>query len=400
MDTERRYKVITYQMVQPEDHEKVLKLKNYCFRPAYEGNRLKDFSHWMKVSDILGGYDNKELVSQLMILPLQMSVFGVPYDMGGIGFVSTYPPYRNEGIMKQVLLKSLKTMRENKQLLSVLSPFSVSFYRHFGWELFFDKVQYELPAQQLIPTRKIADKVRLFDESDPDFKEWMNKVKTFYKNHVAVQNGRMIRMDDWWQRLLLRISDTCFAVCTDESGNVKGYIRYTIKNLVFELLDFEYTDYDSQQDLWQFVQSHTAEVSKIIGEDANQKSFGTVFFDPQFKQQIVQDKMIRIVDVEPFLRSYPFLSIEEPLYLDVRDAQAEWNNKVFKITEKGQVAAVDVSQEEEVLTIDIGKLSSLMLGYHGLNWYVFRQDAIGSRKTIQQWEKALPKGYPSFYDYF
>lgn len=392
--------MITYQIVQPNDYSQVLKLKNYCFRPAYEGKRLEDFIHWINVSTIQGAFDKQELVSQLIIMPLQMTVFGVLYDMGGIGFVSTYPEYRNVGIMKQVLLRSLETMRKRGQLLSVLSPFSVSFYRHFGWELFFDKVQYELPAQQWVPLGKTTGDIHRVDELDSDFDFWFNKIKTFYNEQIGTQNGRMIRKDDWWQRLLNRTSDTSFAVHTDEVGQIMGYIRYTIQNLTFELLDFNAISYESQQNLWQFIQSHTAEVEKIIGESSNQESFGTAFLNPQFQQRIVRDKMIRIIDVERFLGFYPFEKVDKPLYLNVQDKQAEWNNQVFKIEKEGQVTIVKTPKNEEMLTMDVGKLSALMVGYHSLDWYVFRKEADGSDKAIKQWNKALPKEYPSFYDYF
>ena len=370
--------MITYQIVQPNDYNQVLKLKNYCFRPAYEGKRLEDFIHWVNVSAIQGAFDQEELVSQLIILPLQMTVFGVPYDMGGIGFVSTYPEYRNAGIMKQVLLRSLEAMRESGQLLSVLSPFSVSFYRHFGWELFFDKVQYELTAQQLVPTGKTTGNIHRFDELDPNFDYWFSKIKTFYNEQIGTQHGRMIRKDDWWQRLLKRTSDTSFAVYTDELGQIMGYIRYTIQKLTLEMLDFNAISYESQQNLWQFIQSHTEEVEKIVGEASNQESFGTAFLNPQFQQEIVQDKMIRIIDVERFLCSYPFEKIDKPLYLNVQDKQAQWNNQVFKIEKEGQVTIVKTSKNAEMLTMDIGKFSALMVGYHSLDWYVFRKEADGS----------------------
>jgi len=392
--------MITYQIVEPSDYKQVLKLKNYCFRPAYEGKRLKDFMHWVNISTVQGAFDQKELVSQLIILPLKMTVFGVPYEMGGIGFVSTYPEYRNAGIMKRVLLQSLKTMRANGQIISVLSPFSVSFYRHFGWELFFDKIKYELPTQQLVSIDKKAGKIYRFDELHPDFIYWFSKIKTFYNEQIATQNGRMIRKDDWWQRLLNRTLETSFAVYTDEFGQVMGYLRYTIQNLTMELLDFNAVNYESQQSLWQFIQSHTAEVEKIVGEASNQESFGTALLNPQFQQNIVQDKMIRIIDVERFLQSYPFCKIDEPLYLNVRDKQAEWNNQVFKIEQEGHISAVKILNIEEALSIDIGKLSALMIGYHSLDWYVFRKEAVGSIKIIKQWGEALPKDYPSFYDYF
>jgi len=392
--------MVTYRIVETNDYKQVLKLKNYCFRPAYEGKRLEDFMHWVNVSTVQGAFDQKKLVSQLIILPLQMTIFGVPYEMGGIGFVSTYPEYRNAGIMKQVLLRSLETMRANGQMISVLSPFSVSFYRHFGWELFFDKVKYELPVQQLVSIDKKTGEIYRFDELSPDFEHLFSKLKSFYNEKIATQNGRMIRKDDWWKRLLNRASGTSFAVYTDELGQIMGYIRYTINDLTLELLDFNAINYESQQSLWQFIQSHIAEVEKIIGEASNQESFGTAFLNPQFQQNIIQDKMIRIIDVEHFLQSYAFCKIDRPLYLNVRDKQAEWNNQVFKIEQGGRVSIVKILNIDEALSMDIGKLAALMIGYHSLDWYVFRKEAEGSFKTIKEWEKALPKDYPSFYDYF
>ncbi|CAM5379893.1 GNAT family N-acetyltransferase OS=Lysinibacillus sphaericus OX=1421 GN=LS41612_07495 PE=4 SV=1 [Lysinibacillus sphaericus] len=83
-------------------------------------------------------------MGSFLILPLNMTIHGENYEMGGIGFVATYPEYRQQGIMKKLIIASLKEMRQNGQTISVLAPFSVSFYRYFGWELFFDKLQYTI----------------------------------------------------------------------------------------------------------------------------------------------------------------------------------------------------------------------------------------------------------------
>ncbi|WP_338147597.1 GNAT family N-acetyltransferase, partial [Lysinibacillus fusiformis] len=59
-----------------------------------------------------------------------------------MGFVATYPEYRQQGIIKRLMIEALQKMRDNGQTISVLAPFFVSFYRHFGWELFFEKLHY------------------------------------------------------------------------------------------------------------------------------------------------------------------------------------------------------------------------------------------------------------------
>ena len=48
-----------------------------------------------------------------------------------------YPEYRQGGVTKGLLQAAFKKMKKDGQVLSVLSPFSIGFYRHFGYEVFF-----------------------------------------------------------------------------------------------------------------------------------------------------------------------------------------------------------------------------------------------------------------------
>lgn len=388
------------QLVPNEDAEQVIKLKNYCFKPAYEGKRLEDFRYWIEASTTVGAYDQEKLIGQLLVLPLSLNVFGQPYDMGGIGFVSTYPEYRNAGVMKQILLQSLKEMRENNQLVSVLSPFSVSFYRLFGWELFFDSIRYTIPIDQLAPKGNSSKQIIRFDYTDPVYDTWMDKVKAYHTQEVTKRNGQMFRQEAWWERLRKREPDASFALCLDESGEIRGYIRYTIRDLVFDIRDFFATDTAAEQQLWHYVKAHAAETKAVTGEEAAWRSFGFQFIQPQFKKELIQDRMIRIIDVAAFLRQYPFQKLEQPLYLKVIDAQAEWNHQLFQIDSDKKVQGIAEAPTEEILEMGIGPLSALLMGYHDLSWYRANGDAKVSTGTAALWQQALPSGFPSFYDYF
>ena len=64
--------------------------------------------------------------------------------MGGIGNVTSYPEVRGKGSVRQLMEKALKEMKEQGTVLSYLSPFSYHFYRKFGYEVAFEKRQYDI----------------------------------------------------------------------------------------------------------------------------------------------------------------------------------------------------------------------------------------------------------------
>jgi len=139
------------KIIPPKDYIQVHQLRDYCFPNKYTGARRDDFHYWIENSTTLGAFDEHKVVGQLLILPLSMIVHGAKYDMGGIGFVASYPEYRQQGIIKRLMIEALKKMLENGQVISVLAPFSVFFYRYFGWELFFEKLHYTIP-QMMFPS--------------------------------------------------------------------------------------------------------------------------------------------------------------------------------------------------------------------------------------------------------
>ena len=68
--------------------------------------------------------------------------------MGGLTGVGTYPEYSNMGLMHKLLEQALKNMREKKQYICYLYPYSIPYYRRKGWELISDKISYEIKDYQ------------------------------------------------------------------------------------------------------------------------------------------------------------------------------------------------------------------------------------------------------------
>ena len=53
----------------------------------------------MEKADVIGWFDDDNLVSQVAVYPMQTRIFGRTYAMGGLTGVGTYPEYSNMGLM-------------------------------------------------------------------------------------------------------------------------------------------------------------------------------------------------------------------------------------------------------------------------------------------------------------
>lgn len=76
---------------------------------------------------------------------------GGTYKLGGVGGVSTLPPYRRKGAIRASITASLRDMYENGFTFSYLFPFSTQYYRKFGYEAAAEAREWTLPLSALRP---------------------------------------------------------------------------------------------------------------------------------------------------------------------------------------------------------------------------------------------------------
>lgn len=386
--------------VPPSDYEQIYRLRDYSFPNVYDGDKKADFHYWVANSTTHGAYEQNEIIGQLLVLPLNMTVHGMNMPMGGIGFVATYPEHRNKGVMKKLMQKALESMRMQGQLVSVLAPFSVSFYRYFGWELFVDKVYYTVPRTAFPDFGKRRDDVKRFSFSVMNA-QLFNDVKQFHNAISAKTNGAMLRDVAWWKRIERRQPTSHFAVVYEQQ-EVIGYIRYTISNLTFEVQDFIVKNYCAHKALWRFMTAHAASVDKICGVTSVDEQMGFLFQEPQYKRELTRDVMVRIVDVEKFLQHYNWRELETNLYVRITDPFCEWNEALYEINKSGKITKVSEENVNKghILELTINQLSTLLLGYITMERLVYLTNVSCTEEIIGQWKKSIPTQAPTFYEYF
>ncbi len=145
----------------------------------------------LEKSDVIGWFNGDELISQLAIYHCRVNIHGQVFNMGGLTGVGTYPEYAGHGLMHDLVKVGLNKMRENKQWISYLYPYSIPFYRKKGWEIMSDHLTYDIRDSQLPKQRPVNGHVERLDIDDEDV------IKT-YQRFALKNHGAMIRNELNW----------------------------------------------------------------------------------------------------------------------------------------------------------------------------------------------------------
>lgn len=384
----------------------VLKLKSDRFRDAIEMS-MYAFQYQLTESEIekkivemeentlLGIIENEKLAAKLYIMPFQVVQQGKVLNMGGIAGVATYPEYRRRGYVKELLINSLMEMRQNGQTLSMLSPFYIDFYRKFGWELFSDyvHVSIEKPDLQFLQNTDTGKVIRHQRE------EYSDNLHIIYEQYAFRHTGMLMRTKEWWTQSVLK--DLIPAIYYSNEGKPEGYILYSVAKRKMVVEEFIVLTQEARIGLWNFICQHDSMVETVEMQLNSHEPLTYIFKNPNVKTEIKPYFMARIVDVEKYLNHYPFMNVNDPIYLEVKDEYAPWNEGRYEINNSGahKIGNSD-SEQHDFLKMSINSLTALLMGYRDVHTLTSVGKINGSTSTIKQLQQMIPKQYTFFPDFF
>ena len=351
----------------------------------------------LEQADVKGWFDGDKLISQVAVYPMKVRIFNKTYDMGGLTGVGTYPEYANQGLMHKLLYQSLKNMKEKKQSISFLYPYSIPYYRRKGWEIVSDKITYEIKDYQLPKNKQVSGEVERVDVESEEVKKAYNRFA--YQTH-----GALIRDDLAWNEYWLWDSDDLMAaIYYNDKNEPDGYVLYWIKDEVFHIKDMIFINEEARTGLWNFISAHFSMINKVIGDTYTDEPLAFLFEDADIKESISPYFMARIVDLEEFIKQYPFKAdtIRREWIFKMDDPILSWNQGNFKLVidknGKGQITRTSQKTEDK---IDIQTMTTMLLGYKRPD-YLYKIGRIScSNDTVDMLEDAIEQQAPYFSDYF
>lgn len=383
------------RFVKKDDYDRVIQLNTYCFPwlNDFRENVRVFLEKYIPEDAILGYYDESNILNaMLFILPFEIYIYGSIFNMGGIASVASMPEGRHGGRVAELLRTSLRVMKERGQTVSMLGPFSYEFYRKYGWELGFDRMNYTIPAENLDGFNKKVGSIRPFKEEDLDV---LNSIYTEYakKHNCCAVRNKVLWTDFVLQDPYGRNQPRYTYIWFNDKEVPRGYIIYHIKDGRMTIIEMVYLDQEAKEGLLWFLFAHQAQIKEVYWSTASDERLHLDFPNPRIKMELSPWMMFRVVDVKGALLNRKYSEATDLHFsISISDPNAEWNNKNFTVSIKDGNIEVEESNYGE-LSCTIQTFSQIFTGYITPKEAFTRKKLLGDAKVVEKIEKIFEKSY-------
>ncbi|WP_142950969.1 GNAT family N-acetyltransferase [Bacillus toyonensis] len=380
--------------LQEDKFREALRLSEYAFQYKVNEERLQQQITRMKEShEIYGIMEGEDLAAKLHLIPFHIYIGKEIFKMGGVAGVATYPEYRRSGYVKELLQHSLQTMKKDGYTVSMLHPFSVSFYRKYGWELCADLLVCHMTKSDLVMKKQVNGTVKRFNkENHPE------EVEKLYETFAERVSGMLVREKNWWLQVVY--DDLALAIYYDENKTAAGYMLYKIENYKMTVEEFVPLHNEARNGLWNFICQHNSMIKELEMTVSENEPLLYTLQEPRVKTEVKPYFMGRIVDVEQFLKQYEFNwnDVQQEVILHITDSFAPWNNVVVRLANH-ELTIVEEATEKGI-KLDINALSTIMFGYKRPLELNELELISGSEEAMRSFENLVPVRKPFIYDFF
>lgn len=387
------------RQLRSDEYEISTKLSEYAFQVSLSEEQRESRKKHFKPEQTWGIFDGDDLQAKLTIIPLQIYMQGRMIDMGGIAGVATWPENRRQGHVNTLLKHALQEMKSKGQSISCLHPFSVPFYRKFGWEVYAAYKKYIIPINNF--PRKVSVEGRLVrDVLD------IPTINDMYQVYARNYNGMLVRDEAWWQRSVLT-DGVHNIVYYSAEGQATGYALYHLKDKELVCDEFVFFNEEARSALWTFFGNHDSRIEQAIMKMVpmdDQLPF--ILPEPRVVQEVVPYFMARIVDLKSFIDGYTFEQHHEAVItLAVEDSAAPWNAGIWRLSVDGagRAALTELPQDDEEkadLSTDIQSLSAMFTGYKRPRELYSIHRLLGNPQAAAQLEAIIPASQTHLMDFF
>ncbi|WP_078546581.1 GNAT family N-acetyltransferase [Litchfieldia alkalitelluris] len=378
-------------------YKEAIKLSEYAFQYKVSEEKITERIETLnKYHQLFGIVEQEELIAKLHLIPFEIYIGQIKFKMGGIAGVATYPEHRRNGNVKEMLIHSLKVMKAQGQTISMLHPFSIPFYRKYGWEVLSNRIKITMTKNDLYMLGETKGYVKRYVQENQ-----FNDLQNTYEEFATRFSGMLVRHNEWWKKNV--IDDLKGAIYYDVLNSPKGYLLYSIKNSKMEIEEFIALDGEAKKGLWNFICQHDSMINELVITTYDNDPFFFSINNPMIKTELSPYFMVRIVDVISFLQQYqfdwPMMGIEQSVILKVTDNFANWNEGFFKVSNEKVIHEINANKED-VINLSINALSAMLLGYKRPK-ELFELGIIQCKeKEMIKLESLIPKNKPFFNDFF
>ncbi len=344
---------------------------------------------------VLGCFDDKALVSQFAVYPLDMNIHSRIFSIGFVTSVATYPEYSGLGLMSRLMKASLTEMREKGQTLAILYPYSIPLYRHRGWEIISDKMTWKITDPNMLVDEEVPGYVRRVPEDSSD-------LLALHSRFAKKTHGCLFRNDLAWDEYWRwDVHDTTVAIYYAADDVPLGYMVYRIDHDIMYVKEMVYLNTEAKKGLFGYIIAHESMIDEVRANNYSGEPIAFALTDSDIKETIRPYIMGRIVDFEEFIRQYRFEADASgvALTLHITDPFLEWNNRTYTIELQDGAGRLTARPSNYEASMSIGTLTTLLLGYKRAPDLLTLDRIHASEETIELLDDVLIRKKPYISDY-
>jgi predicted acetyltransferase len=348
-------------------------LLRYAFAPE-RGPEVDPDGEWPPaLGEPRGLFDGDVLVGVCKLYVLDAYVHGDQRQIGGLGAVATPPEHRGEGYGRALCRHAVGEFRERGVDTVTLWPFETAFYRRLGWATANNYTEYVLPPDTLPEFETAGEIYRL----NADDWERLRRVERAFSAETTLSVRRSER---WWRERTLAGwpgGTTPYVYGHERDGDLRGYVVYTVDRedgrRRLTVTDLAHADRTSYRALLDFLGGHGAQVEEILLRRRAETDLLDVVAEPEAVDCVVKPgPMARLTQLGALDRlDWPD---ETRVTLAVTDPLEASGGRVRVVhegdTTRTECVSGDAGQADA--ETDVGTLSGLFLGTHGVEWAVER----------------------------
>lgn len=281
----------------------------------------------------------------------------------GIGGVVVEPEARGDRTAERLVVSTLRELRDEGFVISVLYPATVPVYRRCGYEYAAFRVNYKTPLR-LLP-RPGGPPAETWTDDDLD------EIAEVYRNWATGRNGVVDRPASWWTRVLTNVEEgEVYRVCVREDGRVTGYLIYTQEKrkdsdweFDLDVRDLVWTTRASIDALLTFAGRHRSNARDLVWVGPPQDSLANLLPEQDADYEHWFRPMLRLVDVPGAFeaRGYP-PSVRAAVELAVEDPQLPANAAGWRVETADGNAKVTPATGARA-RVDVGALAAIWAGF-------------------------------------
>lgn len=342
--------------------------------------------------------DGKTLISQMECGFKHNFYCGEKIGCAAVGGVASKPEYRRMGGVRATFNTVFQHALNEGAIVSILYPFSIEYYRKFGYETILKCVHAECSFKTFENIERFND-VTLVTEEHKDI------IKNIYTD-IAKNNNMMFARDNW-ENFCFTPYKSCLYTYFVNRDDAKGYVTFTLnrsartvnvsellfnnKTALLNLLGFVKV-YDGNYDTVHFDKLPVASPVFEVIKDENRL----------VKRIYTYEGAARILDVEKILETTAYPIEKGCFSIKITDNQIEKNNGIFTVNyEDGKCTVQKGISTGYDIAMDIPAASRIILGREGLTLDEISYIANVEIKTdCTDFLKAFSRKTTLFYDVF